>query len=311
MADDSDDDDDNIRPIRKYRPDKKSLEMARRIAEAQGHAFDREATRELGGKLHDVIYADLVRVLEIDPATLDFRSGVFPEARAFTASSKDGKPAVVLDTVFEFWMFSLAHLVCICTFTVPEAHERRSIVANVERLFELFSYSGRFEDIREHMEPYIEHPEYGTEILKLSNLLTRGMTVFVLCHELAHVQLGHLDTSETTAETELQADAHAVTLFRRVKDYGRSDNKTYIHIDPKMAGAPLILSMIFELYEAWLTSRGVVLGDVSKHPPASQRTAQLQKLMGSELNEIALNITIGATEAIKDIARWLGLPALK
>ena len=302
-------DDDILRPSKKYRPTEASLDLAERIARAQGVAFDREATRKLGGDLHGVMFADLAHVLGIEPKTIRFHSGVYPAARAFTARSGDGTPAVVLDMIFDHWVLSLTHMVCICTFTLPDHDERQQITDDVTSLFELFSFSGNFEESRRRMARYLLHPEYQKGPLNIASALARAMVVFVLCHELAHVHLDHLASAEPDAQTELQADARAVDYFRRVVAFGRTDRNTHIHVDPKMAGAPLILSMILELYEAWLVSRGTKLGDVSRHPPASLRTAQLHKMMDADLNETALEIAVGARHAIEDIAEWLGLPS--
>ena len=301
--------DDDLRPGKRYVPTERSLDLAESIARAQGTSFDREAIRKLGGNLYEVMFADIIRVLNVDATAITFRSGVYPFARAFSAKAQDGRPAVVLDMVFDYWLFSLTQLVCITIFTVPDEQERRQITADVSYLFELFSYSGDFKTSRRRMARYLLDPNYNNENLKISNLLTRAMIIFVLCHELVHIQLQHLDQPAST-DAELRADAHAVSSFVKIVEYGKTNRDTHIYVDPRMAGGPLVMSMIFELYEAWLTARGVDLEQQSTHPPSKDRTAQMQHLMAAELNEPALEIVVGSTHAIRDIGRWLNLPEL-
>ncbi|MEJ7926012.1 hypothetical protein WG908_04480 [Sphingobium sp. AN641] len=178
----------------------------------------------------------------------------------------------------------------------------------MSRLFDLYGHSGAFDRSRDYIAPYLLDPRYGGDILKVTYPLARAMIVFILCHEIAHIQLGHL-AREGAPELELEADAKAAAYFRQVVRYGQRDRDTHIHVDPKMAGAPLIFSMILELFEAWLIAKSVDLENDRQHPPAAQRTAQLQTLMADDLNEIALDIVIGASSAVTGLHDLLGLPA--
>ncbi len=298
---------DETRPLGAVNPDERSLDFAEQVAASLGMPFDREKTRELGMRLYETMFADLVRVLELDLETPDFHSGIYPEARAFAAKTGAGRSAVALDMKFDFWVTSLAHLVGILTFSVPEPIEQRRITATIAGLFELYTNSAEFDRLRQRMATYYLDPRFGGKILNITHPLGRSMMVFILCHEIAHIRLGHLDRAGSP-ELELEADAEAAAYFQRVIEYGQRDRNTHIHVDPKVAGAPLIFSMILELFEAWLTVRGFDLEADRQHPPAAQRTAQLQRLMAEGLNDPALEITIGATHAIRGLHTLLGLP---
>ncbi|MEO1019172.1 MAG: hypothetical protein AAFY56_16000 [Pseudomonadota bacterium] len=300
---------DETLPLKQYFPTQQSLDLAERIAHAQGQSFDREATHKLAGSLYDVMFADLIRILELGQLRIDLRSGVYRFARAFSANAQNGRPAIVLDMVFDHWVFSLTQLVTICAFTVPDNRERQRIITDVSELFALFNYSGDFENSRTRMAQYLLQSEYNGQLLNLTAALARAMIVFVLCHEIAHVTLGHLSSKEENEQLELSADAKALEYFHAVVEYGKTDRETHVHIDPKVGCAPIVLSIIFELYEAWLESRGASFEEVSNHPPAKRRTRQLQNLMHLELGLEGREIVKGATFAIQDLRSWLKLPA--
>ena len=105
----------------------------------------------------------------------------------------------------------------------------------------------------------------------------------------------------------MEADRRAAELFKHVVAKGRENRFGIIHIDPKVMRGPLIFTMILELFEAWLISRGVDLSG-GTHPPASERTAQLQPLLKDEFNDVDADIIQGSTHAIFGLYHLLNLP---
>ncbi len=291
--------------IGRYTPSEQSLDFSERVAQVQGVPFDREATRALGTNLYEEMYAELVQVLELEGAVPDFHSGVFRSPRAFSAYTPSGRPIVGLDMIFEYWMTSLHHIVGVLAFTVPDKTEERRIARDVTSLFGLFQNSGDFKRVRGPIAYYYLAQHYA-EIIRISNLLSRASLVFVMCHELAHLQLNHHGRA-AGPDQELEADRRAAELFKHVVAKGQENRLGIIHIDPKVMCGPLIFTMILELFEAWLISRGVDLSG-GTHPPASERTAQLQPLLQDEFNDVAADIIQGSTHAIFGLHDLLKLP---
>ncbi len=291
-------------PVGRYSPSAQSLDFAEQIAKVQGLPFDRAATERLGSNLYEIMFAELIEVLELNQDPPDFHSGIYPSARAFAALTSDGRQVIALDMVFDYWIASLHHIVGVCTFSVPSEDEQRRIANDMQRLFALFQDSRDYRRVREPISYYVLAPNYA-EIIRLTNLMGRASLVFVMCHELAHGQLKHHD-SAAIPEQELEADRAAASMFKRVVAKGQAERCDHIHIDPKIMCAPIVFTMILELFEAWLTAQGADLSGGS-HPPASERTAQLQRLLQDEFNEVAQEIVIGSTYAIAELHTLLGL----
>lgn len=291
--------------IGRYTPSEQSLDFSERVAQVQGMPFDREATRALGTNLYEEMYAELVQVLNLEDLVPDFHSGVFRSPRAFSAYTPSSRPIVGLDMIFEYWMTSLHHIVGVLAFTVPDVAEERRIFRDVTSLFGLFQNPGDFTRVRGPIAYYYLAQHYA-EIIRISNLLSRASLVFVMCHELAHLQLNHHGRA-AGPDQELEADRKAAELFKRVVAKGRESRLSVIHIDPKVMCGPLIFTMILELFEAWLASRGVDLSG-GTHPPASERTGQLQPLLQNEFNDVAADIIQGSTHAIFGLHDLLNLP---
>ena len=296
---------DKNKPVGRFTPTEQSLDFSERIAKLHGLPFDRKATEDLGTNLYEVMFAELVEVLDLEITTPDFHSGVYPSARAFSALTNEGRPVVALDMVFDFWIASLHHIVAVCTFSVPSEAEQRRIATDITRLFELFRDSSDFRRAREPISHYVLAEEY-VDIIKVSSPMGRASLVFVMCHELAHLSLDHHGEAPGP-EQELEADREAVRLFKQVLAKGQIERCKHIHIDPKVMCAPVVFTMILELFESWLEAQGLDLSS-TMHPPASKRTVQLRVLLQGEFNDVAAEIAFGSTLAITGLNSLLSLP---
>ncbi|MEO1194230.1 MAG: hypothetical protein AAFY02_20925, partial [Pseudomonadota bacterium] len=193
------------------------MAFAERVAKALGLPFDPEQVNDLAENLFEVMFADLVRVLEIDPKSVDFASGRYHRTQAFAAPNWSGQPVVVLDMAFESWISGLALLNTVLAVGNPNATERQKILQTANTHFELITDSQRFERAREQLAPF--YLRYS-ELVNLADALGRSMLVFVLCHELAHVQLGHLEQAQSR-DQELEADRLASAFFIRIVEAGK------------------------------------------------------------------------------------------
>lgn len=289
--------DDKFKPPKRYRATRSSLDFAEQVAKALGLDFDRDAATDLAYNLYEVMFADLVRVLEIDPRSIDFASGRYHRARAFAAPDWSGHPVVVLDMVFEAWISGLALLNTVLAVGSPNAAERQKILETADLHFELITDSQRFETARERLAPF--YLRYS-ELVNLAGGLDRSMLVFVLCHELAHVQLGHLAEAQHR-DQELEADRLAAKLFARIVEAGKQDRDTHIHVDPKVACAPIALTQILDLHETWLTLRGRGTAENSKHPGAKERLDVVKSVLEPTLTDMGDYVLNALTLGLEDL----------
>ena len=289
--------DDRFKPPKRYKATPASLAFAKRVAKALGLPFDPDQVGQLADDLYEVMFADLVRVLEIDPGSVDFASGRYHRAQAFAAPNWSGQPVVVLDMVFEAWLSGLALLNTVLAVGAPNQTERQRILETANTHFEMITDSQRFERAREELAPFYLRYE---EFLNLSEGLGRSMLVFVLCHELAHVHLGHLE-QEPSREQELEADRLGSELFHRVVEAGKLDSETHIHVDPKVACAPIALTQILDLHETWLTLRGREPSGSSKHPTAEERLVVVKGVIEPTLTDMGAYVLNALTLGLADL----------
>ena len=227
----------DLKPFRQSVPNAAALAMAGDIAARLGLPFDAQAVAEQSRSLYENMFADLKQVLEIEaPPRLE--SGSYSLTRLFLTPDAARAPVIVLDIYFDYWIAALSQIAAIATFTVPDKPLWLALGARMSETFELFVEPSRFETARQNMAPLFA--DHG-ELMNISFGMARAMTIFALCHELAHWQCGHLDQAPG-AEQELEADREAASLFLRLVQRGEKAAETSVFIDPKVAGAPLLLA---------------------------------------------------------------------
>lgn len=289
--------DDEFQRIFKYSATESSLDIAEAIAKSLGQAFDRDAVAKQSENYLEDIFSDLLNLLEVNPSTISFQSGIYPKARTFAALTKEGENHVVMDMVFEFWISSATQINMIIATRVLDAHTFDQIGKVTDEIFSLFSESHRFKLVREKFLPFIlEYPA----CLNLSHALSRSMTLFVMCHEIAHCHLGHLHKTQSR-ELELQADKLAAEYFLKIVLRGKTQIKNSAFIDPKVAAAPILLMKLLEIYEIWQKAKDIDISLSSSHPKAAERIDTISPIIKPNLNEIALELLDGMSKALDDL----------
>lgn len=287
----------DYKPFERSVPTEGSLAFAAQISELLGLRFDRAEIEAQSKTLYETMFMDLTTVLEIDPVTVRFQSGYFHATRAFVLSGRDGAAQINLDTTFDYWTSALSLLAAIATFEVPSATQWEGLARQVDAAFHLFDDATRFAAAREGMMPYLAGYHH---LLNLSEGLSRAMLVFTLCHELAHCRLDHLDKPADQSQ-ELEADRLAAYDFLKVIAYGRGNRDTTIHVDPKVAGAPIVFMHLLDLHEAWLLHQGRELNRLGGHPRAAERLAAIAPILTPAQIETAKTVLEGMIAGIADI----------
>ncbi|NOR61433.1 MAG: ImmA/IrrE family metallo-endopeptidase [Rhodobacteraceae bacterium] len=292
---------DDFEPIFRYLATKGSLDLSEAIAKDLGEEFDRESVAKLSERVLEQTFSDLVSVLNLPPDEYAFKSGIYSGVGTFVALSSDGQPHIVMDMVFDFWLFATAHISTIVASHILEDDARKYIKETTDELFSLLIESNRFRKSREKYLPLLL--DYK-ESLNLSSALARGMTIFVMCHEIAHCHLGHLDKPQSKS-IELEADRLASEFFIRVVDAAPHSVKTTAYVDAKIAAAPIILMQLLSLYEEWVETKGVDISSVSSHPKAKDRTKIISEVILPRLDEKAAYILDGISKSLDDLKKLI------
>ena len=273
-----------------------SLDFAALVAQLSGLPFDREQVRNDAANIGLTIFNDLCRMAELDRDRFRFETGSYFQTRIFSLNDKEGGNIVALDRGFDLWLSSMCLLSAVATFEVLTDKDFAQLCDQTERMLALFVENSGYDRRCEEMKAYLVRYAH---LLNVSEALSRAMLVFALCHEIAHHELGHL-TKEASPDMEFEADALGLRLFLKVFDAGDAARESTFYIDPKVVGAPLILSHLIELLETWCVNEdGMSSADTIRHPAAAQRMARLNPLLRPRLNETA-------GEALKGFAAGIG-----
>ncbi len=259
------------------------MKLAQAVAEACDLEFDARNVEELADRLHNEIYSELVSFLGLEQSAPQFHYGGYAQAQASAVQTEDQRHHIILDTVFDYWVSSLTHLMVIATTRTMENREWQLLIVSTKEFFSLLTNVNQFQTVKEKFSIHLL--EYS-DCLNVSHALGRAMIIFVLCHELAHFQLDHF-SREASEEMEFEADRLASDYFMQVANEYSSLNGSVICIDPKIACAPLALTRLFELYETWLGLCNNTPAIEQDHPAANERRSLLESLMKTRLNETA------------------------
>ena len=282
-----------------YHATPESLGFAEQVARAMGGpmGFDSEATRELVETLHNDYFGAVLKSTEENIAGICFEAGSSRRIQAF-ADAND----IFFDEQLDMWLESCTHLTAIAACKTLEADEYLSLIEMLLKILDQPKDAYLHEAHREEFRPFILN---HVDCMELSHAYSRAMTVFVMCHELAHIQLGHT-ASRPTLEHEYEADYKATEYFIRIVAKGEEAGMIFVH--PKLVSAPLLMLRFFDLFERRLFHRHGLRLKHESHPPIARRISALENRLSSSLSEEALYVWDGFTKAIEDITRLAPLP---
>lgn len=256
-----------------FKPTERSLSIAQAMASALDQPFDRAQVQHDGQQLLSLYFQDIQSVAEDQFEAIDFEHGTSSQMQAFAALPRHDLKLVFVDEHFHFWAFGLSFLVYYkACFRIDEA-ETADLKALVSHHFDMLkTHAATHLTLREQMLPLqMGYPD----ILFPTNALTQAMTLFVICHEIAHHMHGHPGTPDDP-DQELVADREAYALMLRVHE--ARDTLTHAQIDVKMLCAPAL--MIQYLRAGLLYHRGHDEPSRS-HPSMFDRLASLEALGSS------------------------------
>ncbi len=271
-----------------------SLSFSETIAKKLNIPFDKETTKEQADELLDLYFKDISLILPDETRDCLFENLASRNFAAFSGHIKK-MPLINIDQQWPMFLMDANILVCIRTFTVPDTTQKNLTAALFKENLATITAPNSHEKFREKMKPLIlEH----TEILPVANLLTMCMFGFMLCHELAHHNLRHLEISEDK-QLELDADAKGFEYLTRVSS--QFEQLQFLKIPPNMLSAPIIAMN----YLYGLEKTGAISIQNNSHPHAMQRIQNLHALFNKIADDDAQylynGLKMGCEEFIDEI----------
>ncbi len=271
-----------------------SLSFSETIAKELGIPFDKETTKEQAHELLDLYFQDISLVLPDETRDCHFENFATRNFLAFSGHIKN-MPLINIDQQWPMFLMDANVLVCIRACTVPDTARKHQTAALFKENLATITAPNSHEVLREKMKPLIlEH----IDLLPLVNLLTTCMFGFMLCHELAHHNLEHLNKIQDK-ELELEADAKGFEYLTRVS--AQFEQLQFLKIPPNMLSAPIIA--MYYLYG--LEKIGVMSTENNSHPSSMQRIQNLyalfNKVADDEAHYLYNGLKMGCEELIDEI----------
>jgi hypothetical protein len=278
----------------RFRATSESLVIARQIADAVGAPFDPESTKQVADKLHNRYFSDIKRTVGLDIARASFRSGSRYRVNAFVPTDSD---VVHFDEVFDHWLFTLCHLTTIAACKQLSGKDYKTLIEHFVSALDMTRNAHVHRSLRHEVLPLLlTH----ADCLELSHALSRAMIVFVICHECAHITLGHT-AMQPCPENEFQADHTASGYFDTIVN--AKEEAGSIYVSHKLTCAPVLLFQSLRLAECRTFTETGRAPTRETHPSPRQRIDQLSSTIRPKLSEHAGYILSGFTAAIADIER--------
>jgi len=286
----------NWRPKGKFITTPQSIEAAETVASWTGRSFDPVENQKVVDTYHEKMFGDLLLTLSLPTDTIEFISGSFKMTTTFAAKGAAGDQ-IILDETFDFWTFGLAHYACIATFEVLDDEEWSKLIENLGNMLLLYNDAHMYQTVREGFWHYMEKYK---QCLEFSHMLSKGILGFILCHEIAHCQLDHLNAKASKA-VELEADTLAVQHFLKIIHANQASDNAAFHLHPAQQAAPLISMELLNLHETWLSLNGVFPSNDSLHPRANERKQNIENEISPVLNEDSVYFYEGFLNAMDDL----------
>jgi len=271
------------------------LALAEKVAKGLSIPFDKEAARIETRDLLDHYYRDISNVLSRETEGFVFENFSSTRVEAYSAYTIEEKPLIFFDQFLSSFFFGLNTLLCMATFH-PQTPESLGELSNILHASLLTLTNPRGDQVaREKLKPLLlKH----TDVLPVANTLTYSGIAHVICHEIAHHQLGHLE-SESLPDQELAADSLGYQYFLLLVE--NENTMSHLKIGHNAICAPLISLHFFDLLE----DLRIVEMDNGIHPKAARRASMLAETFDEYASDEARRLYDGLVLGLRDLRYML------
>lgn len=273
-----------------FQPDPDAMEKARIIAGKLGLRFDPEEIESLSRELHKIYFMNICSICNLEEINhnVTFIYGDMRLINAKAATSQDGYE-VHFDEQLDQWFMTICHLVYISAayeLDWPEFGRLTDFYSDgLNWIINPFLLEKNREPQREFFENY-------AEAWNVTHPLSRAMTIFVMCHEAAHLKLKHLEDRKHPHLQEFEADAEALKMFLNIIRSAKNSDPVYV--DEKLSCAPIL---VMRLLEAERVKNNRIYNAQGSHPLPSARlialTDALEPVMSPEAKAMSKGMLHG------------------
>jgi len=245
-------------------PNDRGLDASAMIAERLGIRFSRQQTAKHSQELATLYFKDIADTVPHLVAGLDIEQGSINSIDAFIEPYKT-QGWVFVDDRLDIWLFGLNVITTFKACYRTEDDEDQQLSEWIKEYLAMATSShlaARQMQVRNETEKLFSN---YADMLLPANALSISMIVFIMCHEIAHAHLGHLDQPENP-DNELAADQLAYDIFLRIAE--KRDQLAHAQIDQSTTSAPCLMLCYFRALT--IASTGKDIG-TTEHPPVSER----------------------------------------
>ena len=287
--------------------DENSLEICMALAEATGLPFNKRAIERNAGQL-STLYVDDIKAA-LAPRFADVRVAEFSQLKINAYSSESqisSRPFVHVDQLFEIWVHLLIHLWSIRAIHVLTGSNLEGFNKLVIWSLDIRDEPATYKEVRDEMLHVFA--QYG-EALRFAHDLTVGSMSFIICHELAHHELDHLN-QDPSPDLELTADELGYAIMKEAF----ANAATMSTIRPRTFSmiCPWIILQILDISERRRAQRLGLKERArhSRHPLTSDRIENVLTLTQLGRDPDVLHFLNGYQEAVSKIRSDLALESI-
>lgn len=289
------------RNISQFLANEKSLNLSKEIAELMGYEIDLKKTKELSDTLHGKYFQSVIKSAEIDILNSKFISGSMREITSFVSSEKK-ESEIFFDQQMDFWLLDMAHLNTIAACKVLNEKEFQVLEDIFDETLETFINPYKHEDLREKFKPlFFNHPK----CFNLAHGISKSMIAFIICHELAHIDLNHAKFSHKI-DHEFEADELATNYYLKMIE--NTTKRDLIYVEKQFLMLPILLLNYFGIIEKYNFVKYAISPSRKTHPSPIERAERIFNQLSHIKDNKADYFIEGYFMGLKDLIEHLNLP---
>ncbi|MDD7887113.1 hypothetical protein [Flavivirga sp. 57AJ16] len=283
-----------------FKPTKKSLGISKSIAKKLHLDFNEEEVDYLAKNLQKIYYDEIIEKLQLNIPKTNFEHGSIRKINAKVTPNKHGSGDIYFDDQLEFWLFNMSFINTLASF---KEVGKKDLLKVLSSTLDIFRTPHLFEFERELMLPLED--EYA-DVLSFSHDLNKAMSVFVICHEIAHLTSNHLtDKKLTWHEKEFEADSIGFDYFKKVIMH--PDKSKYISLQSMFLCAPIIFFNYLSIEERYSTKTRGSIPNRETHPNPLERAKRMANYFKATSNDHDINVLNVLLGGIDNLLELLSL----
>lgn len=270
--------------------DSETTQTALSILRSVGKVPDDESYLKIANELQETYFKAVIDIIG-DDGRIDFHSCLTRDLGAFAKRGRYSE-YILLDEQLEFWLLEMS-LFCTIASAKPVPNSDLPLVARCARACTTVFFDPYARDLleKEKISLFDKYAAY----LEESHLLSRAMIVFIICHEISHFRLFHLDSPASVSQ-EREADSAASAYYVEVMKRGAN---SFVSIETSQAFAPLLffdLLIFRDAISEQCTGRRL---EYTSHPTPSSRRNAVRRVLEPHLDILSLGRWKRCRRAIK------------